>query len=137
MKSYVLDTSALLTYIELEDGHDLVDKLLMQSIDDEVELFISVISLIEVYYISKQEQDKSVAKERLELLNDLPIHQEEVTLDMANIIGNLKAEHRMSFADCCIAGLAQKKGAILVHKDPEFECVKNEVKQFTLSYKAS
>ncbi len=41
----------------------------------------------------------------------------------------------MSFADSCIAGLAKFMDATLVHKDPEFEQIEDEVKQFKLKYK--
>jgi hypothetical protein len=41
----------------------------------------------------------------------------------------------MSFADSCIAGLAKFKNAVLVHKDPEFEQIEEDVKQFKLKYK--
>ena len=54
---------------------------------------------------------------------------------MAKIIGEIKASKSMSFADCCIAGLAQIHKAIIVHKDPEFEQLKDEIKQHRLPYK--
>ncbi len=41
----------------------------------------------------------------------------------------------MSFADCCIAGLAEQKQAILIHKDPEFEQLKDKITLHALPYK--
>ena len=52
MNQYVLDTSALLAYIENEDGTTAVEALLQEAIDDEAELYVSVVSCIEVFYIS-------------------------------------------------------------------------------------
>nr|VFJ65135.1 MAG: hypothetical protein BECKDK2373B_GA0170837_11461 [Candidatus Kentron sp. DK] len=43
--------------------------------------------------------------------------QEPLTPDLCRTIGEIKATKPMSFADCCIAGLAKEKNAILVHKD--------------------
>jgi predicted nucleic acid-binding protein len=42
----------------------------------------------------------------------------------------------VSLADACIAGLAKSKEAILVHKDPEFEQLDNEIAQLKLPYKS-
>lgn len=45
----------------------------------------------------------------------------------------MKAFKAMSFADCCIAGLSKSKKAILVHKDPAFEQVEDEIWQLKWS----
>lgn len=107
----------------------------METLDQRHELYISVISCIEVFYITHQEQDMTMAQERLQLLNDLPIIQESVRPNDIKSIGELKANHSMSFADCCIAGLAKQKSAILIHKDPEFEQIEGSVEQLKLPYK--
>ncbi|MCH8127740.1 PIN domain-containing protein [candidate division KSB1 bacterium] len=74
-------------------------------------------------------------EKRLHLIDGLPIKQQPLQPDMAKIIGEIKASKSMSFADCCIAGLAQIHKAIIVHKDPEFEQLKDEIKQHRLPYK--
>ena len=137
MTVYVLDTSALLAYIENEDGVAEINRILLEALDNRHTLYMSVISGIEVFYISYQEQGANVAQERLHLLQDLPIIQEPVRTDDVTRIGTLKANHAMSFADCCIAGLAKQKSAILVHKDPEFEQVEGDVAQIKLPYKST
>ena len=135
MTRYVLDTSALLTYIENEEGVKEVDDLLLKALDNEIVLYISLVSCIEVFYITWQEQGKEVAAERLKLVDDLMIIQEPVDSQLTKIIGEIKATKTMSFADCCIAGLAKFKEATLVHKDPEYEQIENEIKQLKLPYK--
>jgi predicted nucleic acid-binding protein len=74
MLRYVLDTSALLTYIEAEDGATTIEALFFESLEDKAELFMSVMSYIEVFYISWREQGATVALERLALMHSLPIH---------------------------------------------------------------
>ena len=135
MKEYVFDTSALLTYIENEDGIDIVEGLLIKALNEENKIFISTVTMIEVFYISLQEQGRIVAEERLSLIETLPLVQEFLTPNITKTIGEIKAVKSMSFADCCIAGLAKSKKAILVHKDPEFEQVENEIEQLKLPYK--
>ena len=121
MKAYVLDTSALLALIEDEGGGEDVEALLKQALDGQVVIFISVITCIEVFYISQQEQGAEIAVERLRLIEDLQVQQEPLDEHLIRTIGDLKATQSLSFADCCIAGLAKHKQAMLVHKDPEFE----------------
>jgi predicted nucleic acid-binding protein len=135
MNSYILDTSALLAYIENEEGVAEIEDLFGQALDEKVELFVSVISRIEVLYVSLREQGEIVARERLKLLDDLPIIQEAVDERLTEIIAAIKATRTMSFADSCIAGLAKYKQAILVHKDPEYEQIKGDVQQLKLPYK--
>mgnify|MGYP001608770701 FL=1 len=60
-KIYILDTSALLTYIEDEKGSDVIDDILIKAEKGEVRIYISFISLTEVYYITMQEKGESEA----------------------------------------------------------------------------
>jgi len=137
MSQYVLDTSALLAYIENEDGASEVERVLMETLDGHHTLFVSVVSYIEVFYISLREQGQRVATERLQLLNALPLQQELLKEQSIVPIGELKASHTMSLADCCIAGLAKQQQAILLHKDPEFEQLAHEIIQQKLPYKTN
>jgi predicted nucleic acid-binding protein len=135
MKKYVFDTSALLTYIENEEGIETVESLLMKALNEENKIFISTVTMVEVFYISMQEQGRTVAEERLSLIETLPLIQESLMPNITKIIGEMKAVRSMSFADCCIAGLSKSKKAILVHKDPEFEQIADEICQLKLPYK--
>ena len=121
MTTYVLDTSALFAYIEDEDGANVIENVFLETLMGQHTLYVSVVSCIEVYYISFREQGPAIASERLQLLQDLPLVQSPLEKQSITIIGELKATHTLSFADCCIAGLAQAKGAVLIHKDPEFD----------------
>lgn len=135
MKNYILDTSAILTLIENEPGIEDVEKILLDAIEGKIQIFISVISLIETYYVSLREQGKTIADERLQLIDNLPIKQQALFPELARVIGDIKANKSMSFADCCVAGFAKIYKAIIVHKDPEFEQIKDEIKQHRLPYK--
>ena len=135
MTQYVLDTSALFTYIENEEGAIEIEVLLQKALANEIVLYISIVSCIEVFYITWQEQGKEAATERLRLIDELIITQKPVDSQLTIIIGEIKATKAMSFADCCIAGLAKIRQSILVHKDPEFEQIESEIEQLKLPYK--
>jgi predicted nucleic acid-binding protein len=128
---YLLDTSAVLTFLEDEDGAERVESLLRQE-----EIILPHLVLLETYYITLQEQPEDVADKRYALLKQLPAtilwEVDEPTLLIA---GRFKANHRLSLADAIIAAFAQRQGAILVHKDPELEALAEFVEQEVLPYK--
>ncbi|MBA3947695.1 MAG: PIN domain-containing protein [Herpetosiphonaceae bacterium] len=132
---YLFDTSAWLTLIEDEQGADTVQNLLVQAGQGTVLVLTSFKSFMEVYYISLQEGGEAVAQERLRLMSILPVTRVESNDQSGLLAAEFKAQHRLSVADAWIAGLAQERGAILVHKDPEFEQVESGVKVLKLPYK--
>ncbi len=135
--AYVFDTSAWLTLIEDEAGADVVESLLESANAGSVEILVSFMSFMEVFYITLQERDIEEAQTRLGLMASLPIARAESTVSLSIAAGRLKAKHRMSVANAWIAALAQERGAILVHKDPEFEQIEDSLQVLKLPYKRS
>lgn len=129
MKKYVLDTSALMAYLEAEEGFDRVENILA---DEEV--ILPFISLMELYYISLQEQGQTIADQRYAAFRRYPViwqFDEQTTLTAAR----LKAANRISFADSLIAAIAIRYGAILIHKDPEYDELAGQLEMEALPYK--
>jgi len=128
---YLLDTSAVLTFLEDEAGAQRVEEIIRAG-----RAVIPFLALLETYYISLQETTEAIAEKRYALLKQLPARflydVDEPTLLTA---GRFKARHRLSLADALIAAFAVRAGAILVHKDPEFESLSDQVRQETLPYK--
>jgi predicted nucleic acid-binding protein len=130
---YVIDSSALLTLIEDEEGADRVQEVLREG-----DVILPWLVLMEVYYISQQENGKPEADRRYALMRHLPVEiiweMDEPTLLTA---ARFKAEHRLSFADAVIAALAKRRGAVLLHKDPEYDALTEHIEAEALPYKAS
>lgn len=135
-KIYILDTSALLTYIEDEEGSDDVEKLLIKAEKGDVEIYIVFISLTEIFYITIQEKDEPEALERIKLIQSLSVKFVESYEDLNLKAGKLKAGNRISLADSYIAALCQEFKGILVHKDPEFEKISPSINDYRLPYKS-
>jgi ribonuclease VapC len=112
---YLLDTSAILTLLEDEEGAQRVESLLRRE-----EVLLPFLALLETYYITLQEQSEDMADKRYALLKQLSAtilwNVDEPTLLTA---GRLKASFRLSLADALIAAFAVRHRAVLVHKDPE------------------
>ena len=127
----LLDTSAILTLLEDEEGAERVEALLREG-----QVLLPFLVLLETYYITLQERSEAVADRRYALLKQLPAtflwSVDEPTLLTA---ARFKARHRLSLADALIAAFAVQQGAILVHKDPEFEALAELVRQEALPYK--
>jgi predicted nucleic acid-binding protein len=68
-------------------------------------------------------------------MSKLEIERVESSKELGLIAGRLKANNRISFADSWIAATAKSYGATLVHKDPEFDQLKEEIKLLHLPYK--
>lgn len=132
---YLLDTSAILALTDREDGFKKVEELLDWATSGETEVVTCAVTLMELYYITLQEQGDDLAAQLVGLVKSWPIHwiyPDEKALLHA---GRIKAFHRLSFADAIIAAVAKLHEAVLVHKDPEFETLGDEVSLLSLPYK--
>jgi predicted nucleic acid-binding protein len=130
--SYVLDSSALLTLIEDEPGADRVEQLLRKHA-----VLLPFVVLLEIFYISLQEQSEEKANARYAMLKALDVtFLNEVTEPVLLRAAQMKAYTRVSLADSLIAAFAAEKGAVLVHKDPEFAALKDQLRLEALPYKA-
>ena len=72
-KKYVFDTSAIFVYTKAEEGSDTIEEILKLSKEGKCIVYISFITLMEIYYITWQERDEDIAKEIIVLVKSLPI----------------------------------------------------------------
>jgi predicted nucleic acid-binding protein len=133
---YIFDTSALLAYIEDEDGAEDVETLFIKAESGDAEIYISFISLTEIFYITIQERGEAEASNRIKLIQSLAVKIVESYEDLNLNAGKLKAANRVSLADSFIAALSQEYKGILVHKDPEFENISSPLREYRLPYKS-
>lgn len=136
IKSYVLDTSAILTYTQAEEGSDSVEEILTAAKKRRAAVFLSFITYMELYYIVCQEKGEELAKEFMVLMSALPVERVDSYERLTLSAGRIKATHKLSVADSFVAATAIEKNAILVHKDPEFESVARYVALQDLPYKS-
>lgn len=130
-REYLLDTSAVLTLLEDEQGAERVETLLRR----ELVLFPFVV-LLETYYITLREQTEDIADKRYALLKQLPAtFMWDIDEPTMFTTGRLKANNRLSLAGALIAAFALRNNAVLVHKDPEFEVLTGIIQMETLPYK--
>jgi predicted nucleic acid-binding protein len=129
--SYFLDTSALLTLLEDEEGADRVEHVLRRA-----KALISAVSLVEVRYVTLRERGAAEADVRHALIKrsgaEIVWELDEPTVLRA---ASFKSELSLSLADALIAACAHRHAAVLLHKDPEFEALAGQLQLEGLPYK--
>lgn len=127
----LLDTSAVLTLIEDEPGAERVEQVLR-----EEETILPWMALLEVHYVTRQEKGDEEADRRFALIKQLgSTIRWDVEESLLLTASTFKADHRISLADSLIAAYARRLGAVLLHKDPEFEALAKLVDLEALPYK--
>ena len=124
----VLDSWALMCYLEREPGHEKVVDLLEKASSSSKPLLMSVVNWGEVYYQIARRLGETEAQKMERLIQSFPITIVEADKDLTREAARLKATKRMSYADCFAAALANVKKAELVTGDKEFRQVEGELK---------
>lgn len=127
--AYVLDSFALLAHLENEERGKRVTKILKKAQESQyIRLYISVINLGEVYYITMRERGEEKTEEIFELIKLLPIEIIEADITAAINASKLKSKYPVAYADCFAASLAIQKDVKVITGDPEFKKLEDEVK---------
>lgn len=130
----VLDTSAILTLWNNEDGASIVEKVIREA-SPLKPVYLSFMTFMECRYRVWKDLGKSAADELFRSLSHLPVTRVDVDDMLIMTASQLKAQHRISVADSWIIATAITRNATLVHKDPEFDALSDTVTMKTLPYK--
>jgi predicted nucleic acid-binding protein len=121
MRSLVLDASAVIDYLEAGLSAAKVEQLLADAFRQQLLLYISVLNLAEVYYLTWQRTGEEKARQTVSNFSRLPVQIVPVDLPQALKAGELKAVHKIPYVDCIAAALAVRQQATLVTSDRDFE----------------
>lgn len=125
---FVFDSYALIAFLEDEPGASRVQTLLEQATRIQAEIWLSIINLGEVVYITEREKGLTEAQRVIAVLDQLPITVVEADRKLTFAAAHIKAKHSLAYADAFAVALAQDKGATLVTGDTEFESVAADTK---------
>ena len=123
----VLDSYAVIAYLNKEPGVDRVIVLFRQARDSGRPLLMSVVNWGEVLYIFHREQGKEVADQVSQILDTLPIEVVDADRAVTRAAAEFKASKKMSYADCFAVALAQSRKAQLVTGDKKFKEVADAI----------
>lgn len=130
MATKVLDSWALIAFLEDEPAAEAVEKLLTQAAAEKHKLLLCVVNWGEIYYNTMREVSQEAAEQTVREIAALPIEIVGVDddLTLARQAAIYKATHKMSYADCFAAALAKVRNCELLTGDPEFKKVEKEIK---------
>jgi predicted nucleic acid-binding protein len=124
----VLDSWALLCYLEQEPGYEKIIELFEKAVESSKPLVMCIINWGEVYYQITRRFGDQKAKEIEQLIETLPITLVEANKELTREAAHIKATKRIAYADCFAVTLARLKKAELYTGDPEFKVVEKDVK---------
>jgi len=125
--TYVLDSFALLAYLNAEPGEERVVDILKQAQTGKCRALLCTINLGEVLYTVERRRGLPQAQRTQALLESLPIKEIEAECSLVLDAAHIKAHHPISHADAFAAALAVRESAVVLTGDPEFEAVKDLV----------
>ena len=118
--AYVFDSYALLAFFQGEPGSEIVENLLRQSRTESLDIFISLINLGEILYLTKRRFGDEKKIEVLSRIYQLGLKIIPVSESLVFEAADLKAQYTLSYADCFALACAINHSAVLVTGDPEF-----------------
>lgn len=127
-KTIVLDSWAVLAYLEDENPGKQVAEILVTAHEHGSSLLMTTINAGEVWYILAREVSETEAERAITDLKRLGIQFVDADWNLTRLAAGFKARHRMSYADCFAAALAKENRTDLVTGDKEFKQVESEIK---------
>ena len=124
MKKYILDACALIAVLNKEQGAESVKNLLEHDGID-IEIYMSIVNLLEVYYGLLREYGKATADSVLLSIKSSPINiintiSESVFLEA----GRFKSAYKISLADSFVLAEGNARKLIVISSDHhEFDIV--------------
>ncbi len=125
----LLDSYALLAYLNKEKNFQKVQKVLSDAQRSGRHVLMNEINIGETYYILYRKRSQEKAEFFLDtVLAGLPILILPNNFEDVMNAARLKAEHPLSFADCFAVATARRENAIVMTGDPEFKNIEHMVK---------
>jgi len=134
MTTFVLDTSAILTVLNQEEGKEELVSLLDTAKKQPAIILLPFMALMELEYLLLRKISPEETYYLLALVRAWPVQVVESSEEWRYRAAQVKVQTSLSVADAWIASLALLRQAEIVHKDPEYDKVPNLL-MFKLPYK--
>jgi len=123
----VLDSYALIGYLENESFSDQIEKVLNLAKRGQARLYLHAINLGEVYCITLRRAGRDLADLAYARIKAFPVERiESLDEELLLTAATLKAGFPISYADAFVAATAKTRGCPLLTGDPEFEALEND-----------
>lgn len=126
-KVVVLDSWALIAYLDGEPGAQRVRQLFRRAARGQAVVLFSLISYGECLYIVEREQSVQQAQRAVGIVDQLPLRVMPVDRALVFEAARVKARHAVSYADAFVVALARRHAGRVMTGEPEFEAVSSEI----------
>jgi predicted nucleic acid-binding protein len=126
-KAFVLDSWAVIAFFEDEPAGKKIADLIANAHEDGIPIYMTVVNVGEVWYITARETSEEVANNIVKELNDLKIEFVDANWEITQNAARFKSRNRMSYADCYAAALTRIKNGVLVTGDTEFNAIEAQI----------
>ena len=125
--SFVFDSYALIGYLENESFSNQIEDILKKAKKGHARLYLHVIHLGEVYYITLREQGQDLADLAFSRIKAFPVNLvQHINDKLLLMAATLKANYPISYADSFAAALAIINKCPLLTGDPEFKILEKQ-----------
>lgn len=124
---YILDSYALLAFLEDETGGAQVADILKRAAAGEARLLFSLINFGECIYIVERERGLAQAQALIAAVDQLPVQVIPPDRSRVFAAAHIKALYPLSYADAFAVGLAEEEEGTLITGDREFERVAERI----------
>jgi len=128
MAKVVIDSQAMIAYLNGEENSGKIGGFLQNCAAHKVELLMSAVNFGEIYYIVLRAAGEEKARLLEGLISAIPIRIIDADTKAVKAAATYKAYKKMSYADCFCAALAKATGGAILTGDKEFKEVEGEIK---------
>ena len=123
----MLDTWAMLAYLDGEPAAHHVRQVLRNARRKHVIVLFSIISYGESLYVIERAQGLQQTQRAIGIIDQLALHVVPADRSLVFEAAHVKARHPISYADSFSVALARRSGGAVMTGDPEFKSVESEI----------
>ena len=127
MKTYVLDASALLIFLQKKASAPKVGELFKEALRGRTEILMSAVNCGEVYGVILRVHGPGRATAAMSAIYPLPLQLIDVTSQKALRAADIKFRYKLYYVNSFAASLAVDHKATLVTSDSDFRSLGNTV----------
>lgn len=128
METFVLDASALIAFLNDEEGADIAEDVFQKAKMGNCVIYMNKLNILEIYYVVYRRAGKEIAEDVLVKMLNLPlIVIDTLNDDLFKEAGSLKATYKISLADSIsLAEAKTREARILTADHHEFDLLDKE-----------
>lgn len=128
MPTKVLDSYALMAFLQDEPGAEVVENLLIAAGEGKAHLMMCIVNLGEVWYSTTRAVSSEVADRKIQQIQGMDIEFVDADWSLTRQAALYKSLGGISYADCFAAALTKTVNGELVTGDKEFKKLESEIK---------